>query len=120
MKKLLFLTILLISFTSNLFAAEVTLQWDKIDDPNLKGYKLYMGRTVSGSYSFSHPVILASNLADPDNPEYTVTMLSETLTYYFMMRGVNTIDIESEDSNEVVWRYSIPATDPVNNLRIKP
>lgn len=101
LSSLLILSIMLI-FTAVLFvqparAAEVTLAWDANTEPDLAGYKVYWG-TASRSYQ---------NNADVGNQTtYTVTGLSEGVTYYFAATAYDIYGNESGYSNEVV--YTVP------------
>jgi len=87
-------------------AGQVTLAWDANTEPDLSGYRIYYG-TASGTYGT--PINVGNVLT------YTVTGLTDGLTYYFALTAYDTFGNESGYSNEVV--YAVPsATSPEINL----
>jgi hypothetical protein len=76
---------------------QVTLEWDPNTEPNLAGYRLYVG-TTSGAYGRSVNAGLATSC--------TVTDLLGGHTYYFAATAYNTSGAESTKSNEVT--YTVP------------
>ena len=68
------LGLLLLAFTANAHAGQVTLAWDANTDPELGGYKLYYGQT-SGNYT--------GNVDVGNQTTYTLTGLTAGQTYYF-------------------------------------
>jgi hypothetical protein len=91
----------------NAHSAQVVLQWDPNTEPNLAGYKIYYG-TSSRNYEFSAYV--------GDITTYTVSNLPDGGTYYFAATAIDSSNLESGYSNEVVYSsddclYSLsPAT----------
>ena len=81
------------------YAADVTLAWDP-NPTTPDGYRLYYG-TASGNYTESIDV---GNVT-----QYTLTDLSETVTYFIVARAYNDSG-ESGNSNEVSWTYDVPDT----------
>jgi hypothetical protein len=81
------------------YAAQVTLAWDPVMDPNVVGYRVYYG-TSSRSYQFNND---AGN-----NITITVSNLQDGTTYYFAVTSYGTAGLESGYSNEV--SYSAPTT----------
>ncbi len=68
--------------------------WDPNIESNLAGYKFY-----SGLSSRDYNVVV-----DVGNQnEYTVSNLNSGITYYFAVTAYNTLDMESDFSNEVVY-----------------
>jgi len=87
-----FLTlVLLLSSVSTAFGADVSLSWNRNNEPDVAGYKLYYG-TSSRSYASS---VNVGNLIS-----YTLTVLN-TGTYYFAVTAYDTSGNESGLSNEV-------------------
>jgi hypothetical protein len=78
-------------------SAQVTLAWDSSQSPNVAGYKIYSG-TSPGSYS------QFTNVGSTN--AYTLTNLTEGMTYYFAATAVGTGGIESAYSNQV--NYTVP------------
>ena len=73
-------------------SAQVSLAWDANTEPNLAGYKVYYG-TASHNYG--------SVLNVGKVTTYTVTGLTDGLTYYFAATAYNTANLESATSGEV-------------------
>ena len=86
-------------------SAQVSLAWDANTEPNLAGYKVYYG-TASHDYDW---VLNVGKVTT-----YTVTGLTDGLTYYFAATAYNTANLESAPSGEVstsTCTYSIsPST----------
>jgi hypothetical protein len=83
---------LLLSFSGQAQAEQVSLAWDPNTEPELDGYKLYYG-TASGSYS---QVINVGQ-----NTQVTVSNLSRGVTYFFAVTAFNLQGAESDFSNEI-------------------
>ncbi len=74
------------------FSAEVTLAWDQNIEPDLAGYKIYLG-VQSRQYSW---------ILDTGNQtQATVGNLDENTTYFLSVTAYNTKGLESGFSNEV-------------------
>jgi hypothetical protein len=71
----------------------VTLEWDANTEPNLAGYRIYVG-TASGSYG---TIPIEAGLATT----CTVGKLTNGRTYYFVATAFDTSGVESGRSNEV-------------------
>jgi hypothetical protein len=78
-------------------AGEVTLAWDRNTEPDLAGYKVYVG-VESRTYD---RVIDAGN-----ETTCVVSGLEEGKTYYFAATAYNSNNLESDFSNEVVTTLS--------------
>jgi len=102
------LVLLLISYTGQYGAAEVTLAWDQNPETNILGYKSYYkagsgGPPYNGTgadQGLSPITLLIEDLADPNNPEFTLTGLDDNEVYYFVITAYNSYG-ESGYSNEV-------------------
>jgi hypothetical protein len=81
------------------YAAQVTLAWDPVMDPNVVGYRVYYG-TSSRSYQFNNDA--------GRNTTITVSNLQDGTTYYFAVTSYGTAGLESGYSNEV--SYGAPTT----------
>jgi hypothetical protein len=100
-------------FSEAVYAADVTLQWDAVTDPNVTGYRLYYdtdsghpyqgyGATEGSSPIGMNPDYDDQN-PDPNVVEFTIHGLSNG-TYYFVVTAVNystNPPLESGYSNEV-------------------
>ena len=91
------------------FAAQITLAWDPNTEGNLAGYKIYYkGDTPSAPYDGTganegdSPIDVPLEwLIDEDSPEYKLTGLSDTKTYYFVVTAYDYDTRESGYSIEV-------------------
>ena len=88
---------LLLGLIAQAQAAQVTLAWDANSEPDLSGYKLYYG-TSPGNYAT--PITLGIVTT------YTVTNLTDGVTYYFALTAFDTEGFESGKSNEVSYTPS--------------
>lgn len=80
------------------FADEIRLTWNANSETDLTGYRIYKG-LQSGTYT--------SNVsADRSTTSVTMAGLEAGKTYYFAATAVNSSNLESDYSNEVV--YSVP------------
>jgi hypothetical protein len=80
------------AIASVVFAAQVTLTWNANTESDLAGYRIHHG-TTSGSYS--------AHIDVHNVTSYTVTGLTEGLTYYFAATAYDASGNESGYSNEV-------------------
>jgi len=97
--------------TPSYATTDVTLQWDANTDPDLAGYKIYYDTDSGEPYTpdvadyadqGSSPITVPiGDLGDPNNPEYTLTGLSDSEVYFFVVAAYDTEGFESEASNEV-------------------
>lgn len=77
---------------------QVTLVWDPNIEPDLEGYKCYYGLD---SRNYEYTVVVG------DQTVCTVTDLEPGETYYFAVTAYNTVGLESDYSEEVI--YTVPA-----------
>ena len=98
-----FVTILMLPSTISLVlaAGTATVSWDKSQEPDIKGYKIFYG-TESGNLTNYVEV------DSPDKTSYTFNDLQEGKTYYFYVVAVDLAGQESEPSDEV--SKSIPVS----------
>ena len=80
-------------------AASVTLTWNRNQEPDIAGYKIFYG-TQSGHYTDSITVNDTAN--QPQQRSYTIAGLSEGTTYYFVLKAFDQIWQESGYSNEIL------------------
>jgi len=73
-----------------------TLTWDAVADPDVAGYRVYVG-TDSGTYA--HPAVSVG-----DTVSYEATGLKQQTTYYFAVTAYDYMGRESAYSNEVSKR----------------
>lgn len=96
-------------FARSGFAAQITLAWDPNTEVNLAGYKIYYkGDTPGAQYDGTganegdSPIdVPLELLIDEDSPEYKLTGLSDTKTYYFVVTAYDYDTRESGYSGEV-------------------
>jgi hypothetical protein len=77
---------------------QITLVWDPNIEPDLEGYKCYYGLD---SRDYAHTVVVGNQTV------CTVTDLEPGETYYFAVTAYNTVGLESDYSEEVI--YTVPA-----------
>lgn len=74
--------------------AVVNLDWNNNSEIDLAGYNVYRGTTAGGPYSkVNGAVVAVSNYSD--------TTVTNGITYYYVVRAVDTSSNESGNSNEV-------------------
>ena len=103
------LALVLVLFSAPTHSAEVTLAWDANTETNLSGYKVYYKTASSGqpyngtgANQGSSPVTVPlQDLANPNNPEYTLSSLEDNKAYYYVVTAYNDEAMESDYSNEV-------------------
>jgi len=98
----LFLLVFILCFLSSgvAHAVSVTLAWDKSQEANVAGYRIYYG-TSSNHYP---------NMVDVGSKTYgTITNLVPGRTYYIAATAYDTSDNESAFSQEIP--YTVPLTD---------
>jgi fibronectin type 3 domain-containing protein len=93
---------------------QVTVLWDASTTLNVTSYNVYIG-TASGSYTRVQSVSATAPLVS------TFTGLTHGTTYFFTCTSVDTDGVESEYSNEVVWKAnSLPAPPcPAHHTQLK-
>jgi fibronectin type 3 domain-containing protein len=77
---------------------QISLVWDPNIEPDLEGYKCYYGLN---SRDYTHTVVVGNQTV------CTVTDLKPGETYYFAVTAYNTVGLESDYSEEII--YTIPA-----------
>ena len=108
-KRMLFFTVLLLGLSGQGYASIMTLRWDAISLPDLAGYRIYYKfETCDPPYVFTgvdqgpSPIMLPlSELNDPENPEYTLTGLEDSLNYFFIIRPYDSEGNEGSASEEI-------------------
>jgi len=73
----------------------VTLTWTANGEPDLAGYKIYVG-TASGTYSFPGSAFATGNVTS-----YTISTLPKGQTYFFAISAYDSAGNESALSAEV-------------------
>ena len=76
---------------------QVTLVWDPNTEPDLEGYKCYYGLNSS---DYEYTVVVGNRTV------CTVTDLKPGETYYFAVTAYNSVGLESDYSEEVL--YTVP------------
>jgi hypothetical protein len=80
---LFFLMLLFIPILAS--AADVTLAWDSNNEADLEGYGVYFQKDTPGPPYDLFGNITLQELADPDNPTFTLTGLEKGSRYYFTL-----------------------------------
>ncbi len=88
-----------------LMAASVTLSWNRNQEPDIAGYKVFYG-TASHQYTESETINDAKH--SPTQISHTVSNLSDGMTYYFSVRAFDLAGQMSDYSQEV--SVSIPSS----------
>ena len=82
-------------------AAEVTIAWNANTESDLDGYSVYRSTGLSGPpYELVDDLSL-DELADPENPEVTLTQLEEGINYYIAVTAYDQAGNESQYSKEL-------------------
>jgi hypothetical protein len=110
-KMILLFPLLFFFAVTQSYALDVTLGWDANAEPDLAGYKVYYKTGSSGppyngtgaSQGNSPVTVPIGDLADADNPEYTLSGLSDSEVSFFVVTAYDTEvpPLESGYSNEV-------------------
>lgn len=109
------LSFIIILIASSVYARDVTLQWDANTEDQLLGYRIYYDIDVGAPYEGTDadqgvsPIEMPlADFADPNNPQVTLTGLSDASDYFFAVTAYSA-DEESGYSNEA----SIEGDQPV-------
>ncbi len=85
-------------------AASVTLTWERNQEPDIAGYKIFYGKR---SHSYTDTITINDTANKPLYRNYTITGLQEGTTYYFAIKAFDLAGQESDFSDEV--SVEIPA-----------
>lgn len=103
MKKIL-IAIIFLLMCGSIFSStlpSVTLAWDVVDHPDLRGYNIYYRHHTNEPYQGTRVYeVLEEDLGNPLFPEITIFGLSYSTHYYFVATAF-TDNQESGYSNEV-------------------
>lgn len=109
------LSFIIILIASSVYARDVTLQWDANTEDQLLGYRIYYDIDAGAPYEGTgadqgvSPIEMPlADFADPNNPQITLTGLSDASDYFFAVTAYSA-DEESGYSNEA----SIEGDQPV-------
>ncbi len=96
------LTSILALIATPAHSADVTLAWDPNSEPDLAGYRVYYKEAFSG------PPYNGTGATEGDSPidvgnvtEFTLSGLTDGVTYFFVVTAYDTEGLESDYSNEV-------------------
>ena len=90
---LFFLVLLILTCPSGrAMAADITLAWDHNSEPDLAGYKLYLGNSPR-----NYPQVIDLGLTT----QFTIRDLIDGVVYFFTLTAYNQKGFESSFSNEV-------------------
>jgi len=106
-------------FAHSGFAAQVTLAWDPNTEVHLAGYRIYYKMSTpgapydgAGANEGDSPIdVPLALLTDKDYPEYRLTGLSDTKTYYFVVTAYAYYSRESAYSDEVSTNFTANTDD---------
>lgn len=101
MKKILFITLLLLSIPVYSFGSSYTLTWDSNPESDIAGYNVYHSDTSGGPYT------LVARLGLVTTYEGTEVIPDQAkVTKYYVVTAYDTSDLESDYSNEVSGIYN--------------
>ncbi len=80
-------------------AASVTLTWDRNQEPDIAGYKIYWG---TSSRNYQNSTTVYDSATQPLKKSYNVSGLDEGRTYYFAVTAFDMANQESNFSHEIV------------------
>ena len=89
------------NFISPSIAAEVTFAWNPNSESDLDGYAVYQSIGSKGPPYELIDELYLDELANPDNPEVTLTQLQEDVNYYLVVTAYDKAGNESQYSNEI-------------------
>ncbi len=106
MKKLIVFVCLVMISTSLLGqeTGNIKITWDANTESDLAGYKVYLGDTISGSYS------IQVDIGNKINHEWLNNALGKT--YFMVVTAYDLSGNESGFSNEVTHTFDSPDTTP--------
>lgn len=107
MKRIILALLLVLFFPLMVLPADVSLVWDPVIHPDLKGYKLYVS-FISGAYTNNMSVDVGNVTA------YTFAGLEEDKEHFFVATAYSVHGEESNYSNEVSLMRK------VRGIRIQP
>ncbi len=111
---MVFSIVLPLSLVTTSYARDITLAWDANTD-SIAGYKIYYrsgssGNRVLANYDGSGAVegpspisVAKEDLVDPQNPEFTLTGLSDNESFFFVATAYDNAGLESGPSNEAAY-----------------
>ncbi len=79
-------------------AASVTLTWNRNQEPDIAGYKIYYG---TSSHNYSESTTINDTATSPAKISHTVSGLGEGITYYFAVKAFDLAGQFSDYSSEV-------------------
>jgi len=94
----LFFSVLLflICLSGKALSADITLAWDHNSEPDLAGYKLYIGNSPQNYTQFMDLGLTT---------QYTISGLIDGTVYFFTLTAYNQKGFESSFSNEVRYPF---------------
>ena len=97
--------IFFVLFAQTAWAANVTLTWDRNQEPDIAGYRIYWG---TSSRNYQNSATVYDSATQPLERYYEVQGLEEGRTYYFAVTAFDLANQESDFSDEIL--KSIPLT----------
>ena len=95
------MTLLCVLIGTSAYAVEITLAWDPNTEPDLDGYTVYYAVGSPGPpYDYVGDLPL-DQVADPDNPQITLTDLNKHVNYYFALTAYDINGNESSFSSSL-------------------
>ena len=82
--------------TQNVYSLDVTLVWDPNSEESTDGYRIFY-REDGQSYDYEKPTWEGSETT------CTIYNLNDNTTYYFVAKAFDTVELESDDSDEACY-----------------
>ena len=92
-----------------LLAASVTLTWDRNQEPDIAGYKIFYG---TSSHNYTDSTTINDTATSPPQISHTIDGLSEGMTYYFAVKAFDLAGQYSDFSSEISAAIPSSGGDP--------
>ncbi len=98
--------IIIMMLPQMILAASVTLSWDRNQEPDIAGYKVFWG---TQSRHYTNSVTIHDTAHQPLERTYTIDGLAEGETYFFAVKAFDLAGQESSFSKEISYSFETAA-----------